>query len=729
MSAAEDVPRTPPPSSPDDTAADAGDRLTPTERSRLAKLVAQARQQAFPGSLGVPENRIGESDQQDFYFRELLDLLCANVSALGVPAVAGSIDDLWRYTGEAFERWTARGKNRFSRETTRQIAVHQWPRAFERVSRIYSHDTRTFDDDAPTTPVKVRFSYTPPTEASPFVLSAAVSDFALDSGTIVSIDSTTVPRACWLPAIEDAVIPTNRGRQAEYADVLLAAVLRLLPPEASETARHVRRLRPKSNAHGKTAATARLDPDVIARLQAALAGFRSGSSADMAAALQHLDRLQVRDADLRHGHDLIDALDDVAPEDRQTILASLALMVRAARKPLATALLVVIVFLLIFISPTKAGAAIRRLVQRLFDRIVIGSIVSDVTVDPQRNLFVTPDGRAAPELLTQHDSWLKIAPSVFPGGRNLHLSLSQADQREFANQVQLLTQTNTHLLGAQYRLRPNGPVVPWVAEFDLVPPQDATLASEVAAREATAAFTVTPAPEPSPLVASSTIEDPNGEITTFIRAYEFAHHAATYSVTATVSRPHRAAETYGGTITFDAHGAATMIVPSGPPVQPVRKLVADLMPSCTTLVPLKTILAAALDTGEVAAAAVVGDEQRVTFSIMVPDEGTREYVIDFGDGSKALRKRATGPGHDLVTHVYGQGDRAYTVTVYGDRWSYVFRQKALYVFAQHPRAALRVYAYTTPYEPFLAAKAQELIRSRDLPRILYKQPDGRLWMH
>jgi hypothetical protein len=735
MSAAEEVPPTRRPSQQNDTAIGAEDSLNARERERLADYVLEARRHAFPDELGAPENRIGESDQQDFYFRGLLDLLCANAAAHGVPAVAGTIDDLWRYTSERFERFPARRKRPFTRDTARQVAVHQWPRALERNSRTFTIDTRAFDHDDPTTPVSVHFSYTPPSEAAPFILAANVSGFALDSGTIVSISVTEVPRPLWLEAVEDAVIPTNVERQAEYADVLLAAVLRLLPPDASETARYVRQLRAKSSGHGRKSAQPQLDLDAITRLQSALAALRAGSSTDTRAAFQVLERLQIRDA-LRRGHDLIDALEEAAPEDRQTILASLALMVGSARPAARAAAVLVLVFLLVYSVPSPLQAAVHKAIQRFFDRIVVNTSLMGraVSLDYERNLFVTPDGRATSEIQSAQSSWVKVAPSAAPGGRLFFMSLSEPDIKDWFQHTQFLTGFNTiGFNGLQYRERIDGSVTPWFVELNLLPRQDATLASEIVAREAVVTFDITPSPGTRQGVSSGTVEANGHEYTVFMEEFEFPHRAATYALRATLRRRSGATETYTGELTFNPDGSAVMTRPNIAPLEPVSKFLIELREGCTTIVPSRADLSIVQrNTTMLSAAAAVGDEQRVTFFVSRRGLGATtdaEYVLDFGDGSRAVRRRVSALETDRFTHRYREGNRAYTIKIYFDDYQSAWQMKALYVFSDRDVVPAQIYDYAAPYgpDPSLTRALRAATRQRPLSRILYRQRDGHLW--
>jgi hypothetical protein len=733
MSAAEELRRPDQPSPVDDTAIVSGDTLTASERERLANYVIEARHEVFPETLGAPMNRIGESDQQDFYFRGLLDLVCTNASAHGVPAITGSIDDLWRYADEHFEGWTARRKNRFARETVRQVAIHQWPRAFVRDSRAHTFDTRAFDDDTPRASLTVVFTYTPPTEATPFVLAAVVSGFALDSHASVTVSTTTIPPPCWLAAVEDAAVPANSARLAEYGDLLLTTAIRLLPPQAAATARQLRHLREPPSARGKTATRARLDVDAVARLQAAVAGLRSGSASAQTNALRHLDRLLVSEPDLRQGHDLIDSLEDVPPEHRRTILASLALMVQSARPAARTALLIAILFLITYLAPSPLRAALHKTIQRFIDRIVIGETLVDspVSLDIERDLFVTDDGRASSELETKRASWIKVAPGSVAGGRQFFLSISEPDANEVAQRIKPLTSFNSiGFLGIQYR-QPGGKLMPWLVELDLIPRQDQSLASEVVARDAVATIVITPSPG-AQRVSSMSVEANGQEHTMFMQQFEFPHHAGTYAITGTVTRRFQPSETYTAQLTFAADGAASMTRPNIAPIEPASKVLTEWIAGCTTIVPTRAELPIVERvTTLLSASAVVGEEQRVTFIVARRGDAFHdvEYVLDFGDGSRAVRRHLSGSNPDNVTHRYREGNRAYTITVYFDSESTVWQLRALYIFADRPVPPALVYPYTAPYGPdsSVSSAIRQESRNRGLSHILYRQRNGRLW--
>ena len=93
-----------------------------------------------------------------------------------------------------------------------------------------------------------------------------------------------------------------------------------------------------------------------------------------------------------------------------------------------------------------------------------------MSVDYDRDVFVTPDGRASSEIESHQSSWVKIAPSSALGGRQFFVSLSEPDLKDWVQHMHVLTGVNSiGVMGVQYRERLGGPVMPWFVELDLVP--------------------------------------------------------------------------------------------------------------------------------------------------------------------------------------------------------------------------------------------------------------------
>jgi hypothetical protein len=120
-----------------DETADHLENLSSAEREWLASHVARAAEAVFPGG-----ERIGKTAQQDFYFRELLEILIENVFQYGTPLCGGTYIELWQFTRHRAAKWRStpdakRGRSGYRRESIKTL-VHEWKWEFARRNRAYA---------------------------------------------------------------------------------------------------------------------------------------------------------------------------------------------------------------------------------------------------------------------------------------------------------------------------------------------------------------------------------------------------------------------------------------------------------------------------------------------------------------------------------------------------------------------------------------------------------------
>jgi hypothetical protein len=146
--------------------------LSEGDRERLAFHLSRASEKAFPH-----DERIGKTPQQDFYFRELLDVLIENALRYGTPAAGGAYVEIWQFTRDRVGKWRAnpnwqRGRSGYGRESVKTL-VHEWVTAFERRRRVVPLGTGIIEF----------FLDRPGRYGDDLVLRAEVVNFDLLSGT------------------------------------------------------------------------------------------------------------------------------------------------------------------------------------------------------------------------------------------------------------------------------------------------------------------------------------------------------------------------------------------------------------------------------------------------------------------------------------------------------------------------------------------------------------------
>lgn len=333
-----------------------GDQLTAAERERLVWMLDVARERVFPSALGASENLLGESPAQDFYFRLFLAHLLTVANKCGVAAMIGSIDDVWGFVDDAYDkakRACGPKTRRCARETVRQLLSSQWRKNFDAQERAYTFDERDGDWE-PERGATVAFSFTAGGESHPVVISTTVRMFRRDDGSRIDIVLPKVlPDACRIDPIETRALPHDDKRLCEQSAVVLQAIARLLPEEPRELTKQLRKL-----AESETA-----DAERTQRFQTALGRLRrDGPSADAVEELHSI--LDDPEPDIRQGHADVDKLRNASPTVRRDALARIR---KIAEGVLACLL---IVFIVAYLMPTPLGAAVRARVRHFFDRIV-----------------------------------------------------------------------------------------------------------------------------------------------------------------------------------------------------------------------------------------------------------------------------------------------------------------------------------------------------------------------
>ena len=150
----------------------ASSQLTEDDRQWLGYHVARAAEKTFPAT-----ERIGKTPQQDFYFRELLEVLIENTVRHGLPITGGSYTEIWRFTRDRVAKWrmrpeALRGRSGYRRDSIKTL-VHEWSAAVDKRSRLASgNGLIEFVLDAPGP------------QSDDLVLRASIVDFRLQSGAL-----------------------------------------------------------------------------------------------------------------------------------------------------------------------------------------------------------------------------------------------------------------------------------------------------------------------------------------------------------------------------------------------------------------------------------------------------------------------------------------------------------------------------------------------------------------
>jgi hypothetical protein len=175
--------------------------LSEEERAWLAERISWAADRAFPA--GEP---IG-TDQQDFYFRKLIELLIENTSRYGTVALGGNYLELWGFTREKEREWRQEDKSRrhrsgYARGSIKGL-VYQWKAAFGRRVRVARTGNATIE-------FVLR---TPSVRSDDLILRARVMGLQTPSGrTIVSEDTAATDLTRLPPPIASELDTEERRR-------------------------------------------------------------------------------------------------------------------------------------------------------------------------------------------------------------------------------------------------------------------------------------------------------------------------------------------------------------------------------------------------------------------------------------------------------------------------------------------------------------------------------------
>jgi len=153
------------------------------DRHRLATLLEAAITDCFPSN-----DMIGGSPQRNFFFRKLLRRLIDNCRRMCVPAVSGTLDELYAFIQSVEREWqrtaVANDKRQYQRSSMRAL-ISNWKASF-RVPREtgnrYGHVTFFLE----------RLNCGAPH----FVVGARISDFVLSNGGRASILLPQIPPSC-----------------------------------------------------------------------------------------------------------------------------------------------------------------------------------------------------------------------------------------------------------------------------------------------------------------------------------------------------------------------------------------------------------------------------------------------------------------------------------------------------------------------------------------------------
>jgi len=168
-----------------DATADRVDDLSSAEEEWLAYHVARAAEHAFPA-----DERMGKTPQQDFYFRELVELVIENVFRHGAPITGGDYVAIWQFTRDRvakFRPHSRPGRAGYRRASIKTL-VHEWKAAFSRRDRSFaSNGTIEFILEGPNA------------VSDDLVLRARIRGFRLQSGTSFEFASAELTETTRLP--------------------------------------------------------------------------------------------------------------------------------------------------------------------------------------------------------------------------------------------------------------------------------------------------------------------------------------------------------------------------------------------------------------------------------------------------------------------------------------------------------------------------------------------------
>jgi len=164
--------------------------LSEEDQNWLASHIWRAAEKAFPTG-----ERIGKTRQQDFYFRELLEILIENTLRSGSPITGGTYAEVWEFTRARIAKWRSepaavRGRSGYGRQSIK-ILVHEWRAAFSRRSRAAASRKDGLVEF---------FLESPNPESDDLVLRASVANFTLSSGASFDFQEDELSPVTRLPS-------------------------------------------------------------------------------------------------------------------------------------------------------------------------------------------------------------------------------------------------------------------------------------------------------------------------------------------------------------------------------------------------------------------------------------------------------------------------------------------------------------------------------------------------
>jgi catechol 2,3-dioxygenase-like lactoylglutathione lyase family enzyme len=176
--------------------------LSDADRELLRWHLAVASQEVFPES-----ECIGQTSQQNFYFRELLEHLLLNFAESLSPMTGGNLTEVWAFTRSATPKWRAlpgakKGRVGYARKSIKTL-VHAWKRAVSSRPRICR------------TRGSIEFVLKAPDEnCDDVILFATINDFPLVDGRPFSVDirELTADTRLATPASDCADFKAERDR-------------------------------------------------------------------------------------------------------------------------------------------------------------------------------------------------------------------------------------------------------------------------------------------------------------------------------------------------------------------------------------------------------------------------------------------------------------------------------------------------------------------------------------
>jgi hypothetical protein len=394
-----------------------------------------------------------------------------------------------------------------------------------------------------------------------------------------------------------------------------------------------------------------------------------------------------------------------------------------ARKITAALLLLVT----ISVAASPAG---RKFVARVVDAIVSSGSLRDLLeklrVDPKEGVFVTPGGARSPVAVSGSGSEVRLSPGASPELMHIESSISDKDFSQLMELMVPLSDVGRVGVNAvQYREAAHEPIVPWVIEVLVAPEQDAELAAELAARNASISIRYDP-PLPKPdLARLQDVSLAGKRVTMASELRELPHVQQTYAVTATVMRESGTSHVYRAQLNVDAKGLATLQRERGDPITAVSQDVKVGHPICTTILHEQTYpLNNPGQMDYVWALANMHEEQRAILFVhpLSKSPWVDEITVDWGDGGKADQQKQKGLF--TVAHTYRVGDRAYPITIYFKGSDVVYKFDLFVFKGRGPARGTSVVEYVTPYPPNPEVTSLTEMKSQDPGEVFVSMRQG-----